>query len=335
MWPKIQDVAREAGVSPATVSRVLNKTKHVGPELTRRVLDAVEKLQYRPNPYARWLSSKRSNVVGLIMPSVDDGNRAAYLHECSATLRANDLEVMVGLTTGSTELERELVAAYIQSHVAGIIFTSHGVDRATRASLSAAGIPVLFAWNEDGTGRSPTVQFDTSGAAEALVNRLQLPRYRKAWLLTGPREEGEANARAISLVNALSTKGRIDVEEIECDGSAGDAFCRALGKLTGSAPDLLLCTSDYLAIGALRAAHDSAIAVPSQLSIAGFGRSIYSRAWRPSLTTVELDARELGRVTGETMVELVSGREVTQLRQVGFRVIGGESCPLSETTWQP
>ncbi len=334
MWPKISDVAREAGVSLATVSRVLNRTKHVEPELRRRVLEAVDKLQYQPNQHARWLSSKRSNVIGLIMPSVEDSNRAAYLHACSTTLRDRGFEVIVGLTESARGLGEELASAYVQSHAAGIIFTSHRADRQTRTVLSRAGLPVLFAWSEDTVGRVPSVRFDTATAARQLVEQLRFDLGAKVCVLSGDRSESEVDARSRGLLTALESAGFESVDSIECPSTISSAYLKVSEYLGDHKPILLLCTSDYLAIGARRAAYEARLDVPGDLAITGFGRTVYAAACTPSLTTVELDARELGRVTGETMVRLVGGEDVPAVQRVGFRIVAGGSCPVREVPWR-
>jgi len=334
MWPKISDVAREAGVSLATVSRVLNKTKHVEPELRRRVLDAVDKLQYQPNQHARWLSSKRSNVIGLIMPSVEDSNRAAYLHACSTTLRDRGFEVIVGLTESARGLPEELASAYVQSNASGIIFTSHRADRRTLSFLARVGLPVLVAWSEDDVGSIPSVRFDTAAAAQHLVDSLEIGPDATICVLSGDRSESEVDARSRGLLAALESGGFTAVETIACDGSTGSAHAKTSEYLAGHRPALMLGTSDYVAIGARRAAHEARVDVPGDLAIAGFGRTVYAAACSPSLTTVELDARELGRIAGESMVRLVGGEEIPAMQRVGFRVVAGESCPLRETPWQ-
>ncbi|MFW6312395.1 MAG: LacI family DNA-binding transcriptional regulator [Spirochaetota bacterium] len=335
MWPKISDVAREAGVSLATVSRVLNRTKLVEPELRRRVLEAVEKLQYQPNQTARWLSSKRSNVIGLIMPSVEDSNRAAYLHACSTTLRDRGFEVIVGLTESARGLAEELASAYVRSHASGIIFTTHRDDRRPRTFLSRVGLPVLFAWSEDTVGRVPSVRFDTAAAAKHLVDSLQIGLDAKVCVLSGDRAQSEIDARARGLLAALESAGFDAVDAIECDGTTGSAHLRTGEYLAAHRPNLLMGTSDYLAIGARRAAFEAGIDVPDDLAITGFGRTVYAAACVPSLTTVELDARELGRLAGESMVRLVGGEEVPAVQRVGFRIVAGGSCPLREVSWRP
>ena len=263
MWPKIRDVAREARVSLATVSRVINNTKAVAPELRARVLEAVDRLGYQPNQHARWLSSRKSNVIGLIMPSVDDSNRGTYLQACTAALRAHGFEVIVGLTDGDRELEEELASAYAQSHASGIILTTHRRSRALQRFLADANIPVLFAWAEDFVGRKPTIRFDTAAAAEALVSSLDLERlfppnrahfaagehrapvedatvgpqpagmpaaHPDVWILAGDTTGEEVTARARALRAALEAVGITEVTVIETDGTTASACAAVLER---------------------------------------------------------------------------------------------------------
>ena len=169
MRPKMADVARLAGVSLATVSRVLNKSKHVDPELEERVAAAIRELDYEPDQHARWLSSRKSNVVGLVIPSMEDSNLSAFLHACSVTLREKGYNVMVALSDGDKKLELELLSAQAQTHVSGIIFVTPYADGKSKALLHRSDVPFLYALTPDRDGRIPSVVFDETRAARELI----------------------------------------------------------------------------------------------------------------------------------------------------------------------
>jgi LacI family transcriptional regulator len=328
MWPKISDVAKEAGVSLSTVSRVLNNTKQVSPELKERVLKAVEKLDYQPNQHARWLSSRRSNVIGIIMPSGGDSNLADYLHACSVNLRSNGFEIMVGLSGNNKYTERDLISAHIQSHVSGILFTSYSAERKIINQLTSSTIPILCLGNDYEQAGLPSLSLDNRTAAKVLVERIQLENYRKVAIISGVKTRIEMQDRIQGSIDALSENGLQEPLVIECreDSSSGRSCVAEL--LDTSTPDLILCMSDYLAVGAMRAIHEKGITIPDDVAVTGFGRNIYSEVVKPSLTTVEFDGKELGRLAAETMIKMINGRKVPRSQRIGFSVVEGESCRL-------
>ena len=327
MRPKMTDVAARAGVSLATVSRVLNNSKFVEAELRRRVERAVEELNYQPDLHARWLSSKKSNVVGLVIPSVEDSNLAAFLHACTTTLRERDFDVMVALSDGDKRLEVELITAQIQSHVSAIIFITRVPEAKTRGLLSRSSIPVLYALTVDPAASAPAVVFDDFGAAKALMERA-LPASGRCVILAAHPEDSITANRVAGYEAVLEAAGHAPVEVIECDSEMDGGYDATRTVLREDPPRLLATTSDYLAISAIRAAHDTGVAVPEDLAVLGFGENIYSHTCSPSITTVRLDGRELGIHCGTTVASLLEGGATQRLERLGFELVPGESCPL-------
>jgi LacI family transcriptional regulator len=329
----MKDVAARAGVSVSTVSRVLNNTKPVGRDLRARVMEAVEELDFRPNQHARWLAAKKSNVVGLIMPSVNDSDGAQFLHTCSMRLKEQGYDIMVGLTAGEKRTEVELIGTQIQSHVSGIIIVPSGGQSRVRDLLKRTGIPVLYAVAPDGAGTKHRIYFDDEEAAYAVVSRAAAGARaaRVAVLAAGPTD-GAARRRLSGVKNALSDAGMTDFTIAEVDGGIDRAHTVTL-ELLGSEdrPDLLVCLSDYFAIAALRAAFDAGLSVPEEVAVTGLGETAYSHTCARSLATVRFDSRELGRRAGDTMVRLIAGERVERAQKVGFEIVPGESCRLAGT----
>lgn len=329
--PKMEDVARKANVSVSTVSRVLNETKWVDPRLRLRVTEAIRELNYQPNQHARWLASRKSNVVGLVMPSVADSNRAQFLHSCSTTLKERDFDIMVGLSTGDRRAEAEIVAAQVQSHVSGIIVVETQTDARTRSLLKRSAVPVLSVLSPEAAISNYSLTFEYGQAAfEIAARALKARHYSRAALVSGPRQQQVERVKVDAAFRALRAEGLGDAVYVETAGDVDDAHSSIMQLLREQRPELVVCLSDYLAIAALRAAHDCGFAVPKELSVTGFGETIYSHTCYPSLSTVRLDSRELGRRAGQTIVQLINGESVTGMRSVGFAIVPGESCALTE-----
>ena len=326
------DVAKLAGVSLATVSRVLNKTKYVDPDLEKRVNQAIRELDYEPDQHARWLSSKRSNVVGLVIPSMEDSNHAAFLHACSVTLRANGYSVMVALSDGDKKMELELLSAQAQSHVSGIIFVTPYFDAKSKRLLHRSGIPFLYALNPERDGRVPSVVFDEPAAAKELIIAALRGGGERGGrgvaVLSGPERESGAARRLSGLSEGLARVTGGEPRRYGCDGTIDDGYAVAEEIFAAEPPGLLAATTDYLAIAATRAAHDAGVAVPEVVSVVGFGENSYSHTASPTITTVRLDGRLLGERCGETIEALMEGKNPERIQTLGYELVPGESCPL-------
>lgn len=330
------DVARLAGVSLATVSRVLNQTKFVDPQLEERVRVAIRELDYEPDQHARWLSSKRSNVVGLVIPDMEDSNLSAFLHACSVTLAERGYNLMVALSDGEKKLELELLGAQAQSHVSGIILVSPYTDAKSKGLLKRSDIPFLYALNPDRDGRIPSVVFDEMGAAQALIRRaLSVGAERESRgvaILAGEERESGTARRVEGFLEGTRAAGHGTPRIRYGANNIDQGYELARELFEQRAPGLLAATTDYLAMAANRAAHDMGISVSRELSVLGFGENSYSHTATPTITTVRLDGRLLGQRCGRTIEALMEGEPSERLQVLGFELVPGESCPLDEQT---
>ena len=333
MGPKMADVARQANVSLATVSRVLNKSKYVDPDLEERVLQAIADLNYHPNQHARWLSSRKSNAVGLVIPSVDDSTLSDFLHAISESLREQNYDLMVALSDGEKGTELELLTTLIQSHVAGVVLATPVSDRKSRTLLKNSGIPFLYAFTPDAIGKVPSIMFDDFGAARSLVRAClgstSPPSTFKIAIIAGPTTDSQASRRLQGFLQGLQESGLRALEPEESDGTVEGGYQAANRILEDGRPDLIIATTDYMAIGAIRAAYDAGLSVPGDTCVLGFGENIYSHTCTPTVTTVRLDGRSLGKRCGDSIVELMEGHKPQVLQQLSYELVPGESCPLA------
>lgn len=331
------DVARRAGVSLATVSRVLNQTKFVDPELEERVLKAIRDLDYEPDQHARWLSSKKSNVVGLVIPDMEDSNLSAFLHACSVTLGERGYTLMVALSDGDKKLELELLAAQAQSHISGIILVSPYTDAKSKGLLRRSGIPFLYALNPDRDGRVPSVVFDESAAAHALMSSALAAGAERGnrglAILAGEKRESATARRVQGFLEGVESVEGVENEPPRVFYGANTidhGYEMASELFREEVPGLLAATNDYLAMAANRAAYDAGVSVSEELSVLGFGENSYSHTATPTITTVRLDGRLMGERCGRTIEALMEGGAPERLQVIGFELVPGESCPLHE-----
>ncbi|MEU8385391.1 LacI family DNA-binding transcriptional regulator [Streptosporangium sp. NPDC048865] len=300
MGASLKDVAARAGVSVRTVSNVVNDFPLVAPETRRRVLRALEELQYRPNAAARQLRGGRSGLIGLVIPEID----SPYFGELASLLVREAQEhawtLLVDQTDGDPERERLLLEGMRGQVVDALIMSPWGLSPADLRRRADA-VPLVLLGEQDAAGLIDHVSVDSVAAtAEATRHLIGLGRRRIAAIGVQPHlANGTAEQRVTGYRQALRAAGTPHDPALEvpvttlhrADGA------RAMRRLLdeGHAPDAVVCFSDQLALGALRAALDHGLAVPRDLAVCGFDDIEDGRYANPSLTTVSPDKTEIAR----------------------------------------
>lgn len=320
------DVARVAGVAVATVSRALAAPGLVRAETRGRVAAAVDRLGYIPDHLAGSLSSRRSGLVAVVVPSIDNAVFSTKIQGLSDALAGSGIEVMIADSGGSHRREYELARAFVGRRVEGLVLT--GVARApqTRALLLDSGIPVVETWN---LGRKPidmNVGFSNRAAARAMTGHLIETGRRRVAMICGPRA-GDDRARARRL-GYLDTVRRHDMDDslifdlVSMD-DLGDAR-RAVDALLARCPDVdgIFCSGDAFALGTLFELQRRGIAVPERIGVAGVGDIRFAQWVRPPLTTAKVPGYDIGRMAGEMILKRVAGEPIARPRvDVGFEIV--------------
>ncbi|MEV7085698.1 LacI family DNA-binding transcriptional regulator [Streptomyces sp. NPDC093085] len=294
--PTIHDVAREAGVSRGTVSRVLNGGHYVSPASEEAVNAAIRKTGYVVNRHARSLITGRSDSVAFLLTEpqerfFEDPNFNVLLRGCTQALAAHDIPLL--LMIAGTKDERRRIARYITSgHVDGVLLvSSHSGDRVAE-QLRAAGVPLVACGHPLGLGQSSKVSYvaadDRDGAREMVRHLLRGGRRRIA-TVTGPLDTPGGTDRLAGYREVLAEAG---IEADERLIAAGD-YTRASGEAAAAellrrAPDLdaVFVASDLMALGVLTALRDAGRRVPEDVAVGGFDDSPAALDSRPALTTI-------------------------------------------------
>jgi LacI family transcriptional regulator len=305
---KIQEVARRAGVSVGSVSRVINKHPTVSLPTRTRVELAIRQLGYVPNALARSLRSRRSHTLGLIIPDVTNpffGELAKYIDHAAA---AAGYSLILGNSDNSVEKERLYLHALATRRVDGLILVPANETRpAFNLSLPLVGV------DREVAGR-PFVASDHGAGARAATEHLVTLGHQIIGCIAGPpaipaaleRRQGYASVaepllRAIGLdPDAYLVIGVFDYE-------TGCAAARRLLTEVTPRPTAIFASSDQQAIGAMRAAADLGIVVPRELSIIGFDNIPLAELVTPRLTTVAQPVSELGVASVEALLEVLAG----------------------------
>ncbi|MCL4516385.1 MAG: LacI family transcriptional regulator [Firmicutes bacterium] len=304
----IRDIAREAGVSTATVSRVLNDLQSVTEETRRKVLETVNRLGYRPNGLARSLSTKRTGTMGLIISDITNPFFPEIARGVEDVLNAYGYNVILCNTDGHAEKEAAYIRLLVEKRVDGIIFASVRTDKSDLSDLDANGIPwVLAGRTLPGIDRDCVVVDNILGAYQATQHLLQLG-HRRIGYVSGPFHVSVNMERLEGFRQATSGYGlnASELPIVEADFKQAGGYAAAL-RLLGPQSDLtaLFVANDLMAIGVLEAAHDLAIQVPEDLAVVGFDDIPLAALHTIQLTTVAQPKYEIGAVAARMLLDKI------------------------------
>ncbi len=327
--PTIHDVAHEAGVSISTVSHVLNGTRPISAETQARVRAAVEAQGYEPNARARQLKADRSFAVGLVVPDVMNPFFAEVASGVEEELRRQD--VLLALCSTGAQAGREAYYAQLLRHrrVDGVIFLSGTGLPAAELSTLAEGESVVFVDERVPGVEAPFVGSDNRRGARLIAEHVLSQGHRKVAILGGPPALWTAEQRLAGYREALLTRG-LEPDGVPCvagdyEREGGRVAVRTLLDGPGDRPTALLVANDLMAIGALQECRTRGIAVPDELSIAGYDDIPEAAILTPPLTTVRQPAREMGRAAAHILLERIEGRPVPRLTDFPAELVVRES----------
>ena len=308
--PTLDDVARVAGVSRATVSRVVNGGQLVSTATCDAVNRAIAELGYRPNRAARALVTRRAGAVAVVVPETDDRVfndpffPQAY-HGALTAFGSVDVQVLLAMAPPGESASR--MTRYLDSgHVDGaIVLSHHGPELARRLQNSAH--PVVFVGDPEVPGL-PYVELDQRAAAITATRHLITTGAERIATITGPMDMNAGAVRRYGFEVAMAEAGLTPAGFAEGDFTirGGEQAAR---QLVQEAPDLdaLFVASDLMALGALRALRRAGRRVPEDVKVVGFDNSSAALQASPQLTTMTNPASELARIAGEMLLGLLSG----------------------------
>ena len=320
--PTLDEVAVLAGVSRATVSRVINDSPRVSPAARKAVEAAVAELRYVPNRMARSLVTRRTDTIALVLSETDtqifsDPFFARIVRGVSTALADTDLTVV--LLAAPDGREQEKAGRYVRrGHVDGVILMSMHAEDVLPGVLTDAHVPlVLFGRPLDGAAVS-YVDADNSGGAVLATRHLVDQGRRRIATVTGPRDMNAGIDRLAGFRAGLEEAG-LPLPAPRCtEGDFTEAGgARAMARLLEQAPDLdaVFVASDPMAVGALRVLADSGRRVPDDVAVVGFDDAPVAAGCEPPLTTV---AQPLAEMTRELTAVLL--RQIDGSREVETRI---------------
>ncbi|WP_050602531.1 LacI family DNA-binding transcriptional regulator [Ruegeria sp. 6PALISEP08] len=327
--PTLDDVAKAAGVSTATVSRCLNNPQQVVEATRQRVLCAVDELGYTPNFAARVMAAKRSFTIGAIIPTMENAIFARGLQAFQEELHKRGYTLLVSSSAYRPEAEEEQIRTLVARGADGLLLIGHDREEQIYDYLERQKVPALVAWSFNPTNRTPSVGFDNRQAMNTLAQQVIALGHRHLATISGiSKGNDRARLRITGIKDAMAENGLapddLFVVETTYEIENGAEAFRDLMSYA-PAPTAVLCGNDVLAVGAIRQAQEMGLRVPDDVSITGFDDIELARIVSPALTTVHVPHREMGQKAALELIHMIetsaSGRSV----ELSTRLINRES----------
>ncbi|MEJ3651498.1 LacI family DNA-binding transcriptional regulator [Actinomycetes bacterium KLBMP 9759] len=298
----ITDVGAAAGVSPATVSRVLNGTAKVDPALADRVNSAVRELGYRPNAAAQGLARGEWGTIGVLVPDLSNPYFPDVLKGVSAVARTHGRRMMVVESDEDPSAERDLVEDLMRS-CDGVLLCSPRMDRTEIAELASRDHPVVLV-NRVVPGLTiPSISVDFVGAMTMVCGHLAQLGHRKVAYLSGPAASW-ANTERMRAFDTAKAFG-LEITVVPC-GSTSEHGYESITEVLRSEVTAVSSYNDLVALGALARMRELGVRVPRDMSVIGFDDISLDRVTHTNLTTVAVPREELGRLGGEMLEQLMT-----------------------------
>ncbi|MEM6326509.1 MAG: LacI family DNA-binding transcriptional regulator [Bacteroidota bacterium] len=313
MIPTIRDVAKRAGVSISTVSRVLNNSASVHEDKKIRVRHAAEELGYRPNPVALSLLGQKTGGIGVLLPFVAGDIFSEFLHGIDRFTRDEGRFLMVSSTHRSDEEFKAVIQGY-ERRVDGLIVMSTQTPARDVIGELPTHLPAVFV-NTDVDGAAVVaVNFDNRGGARRMTEHLLEKGHRRIAFVTGMASTYDAAEREIGFREALAAAGLSPALVLDGDFSMERGEALVLDLLASSPrPTAVFAANDDTAFGILTGLREAGLRVPQDMAVAGFDDSKLSQLAVPQLTTVRVPAQEVGRVAIERLAALIEGADGASL----------------------
>ena len=331
--PTLDDVAKEAKVSTATVSRCLNSPDRVSQTTRDKVLSVVKALGYTPNFGAQALAAKRTNTFGAIVPTMNNAIFAAGLQAFQEELGRNGSMLLLASSSYDAEVEEEQIRALVSRGADGLLLIGTQRSRQIYNFLDDRQIPHVIAWSYKQDKNRSCVGFDNFQASYDLTTKaISLGHQKFAVISAYTASNDRADGRVKGIRKALQDNG-IDAQNlpiIECEYSIenGSKNFKTLMKAQEK-PTIIMCGNDVLAAGAVKQAHEMNLKIPDDISITGFDNIELASVIEPALTTVHVRHKRMGMVAAQVLLKQVEDKSYRKNIKLDTRLVEGRSLGMA------
>lgn len=316
----IVEIARLAGVSVATVSRVINNPEKVAEETRVNVLKIMEENNYVYNALAGGLANKNTRTLGLIIPTITNPVFALSTNGIQTEAAREKYSVLLGSTEYSATQEYDLIRLFLEKQVDGIVLTGSPLHSLSVDYMRKRNVPFVMTWEKTRDRDMSFVTFDNASAARQVVDYFISMGHRRIGFISGDFESsGRAKRRwkgyRESLKKAKITYDNRIVVQTEFTVAAGRVAAQKLLHLDNP-PTAIFCVTDLLAYGAMAAAQDIGKKVGTEISIIGFDDLEMSAAMNPPLTSLRIPAVKMGEMAAKILIDTISGENTGAFKQI-------------------
>jgi len=308
----IRDVAQSAGVSPTTVSHMINQTRHVSVEVTARVRASMLELGYRPNALARSLRRGETGTIGMILPDSSNPYFAEVGHAIESEAFSHGYSLILCNSEGDQDKESFYTRVLMEKQADGIMFISSGVEDSSIRMLLGLHIPLVVIDRMCGNLAIDVVLSDNYRGGYDAAEYLAGLGHRRIGMITGPTRVTPSAEREAGFRQALSDRGMEMDDSLIVAGafSAQTGYHAALMLLNRiQPPTAIFASNDMMALGSLRAAYEHGLRVPEDLSLIGFDDIELASYVVPPLTTMSQPKDKIGRAAVDLLVRRIENPE--------------------------
>lgn len=314
MTVTIYDVAREAGVSMATVSRVVNNNPNVKPQTRKKVFEAIERLGYRPNAVARGLASKKTTTVGVVIPDISNSIFAEVARGIEDIAAMYHYNIILSNADKKKEREIQVINTLLEKQVDGLLFMGGTITKEHIHAFNTASVPIVLCATTDESKAIASVDINHELAAYDAVKYLLHHGHRNIAMISGTLEDlTNGYARFQGYKKALEEAGisiredyvRIGNYKYETGLEIAQYFLELEDR-----PTAIFAATDEMAIGAIHKIQDFGLKVPNDVSVISVDNIRMASMVRPQLTTVAQPMYDIGAVSMRLLTKLMKKEEV-------------------------
>ena len=310
----IYDVAREASVSMATVSRVVNGNPNVKPTTRKRVLDAIEQLGYRPNAVARGLASKRTTTVGVIIPDISSiffGELARGIEDIATMYKYN---IILSNSDQNKEKEIHLLNTLLEKQVDGIVFMGGEITKELEEAFRKSPVPIVLSATIDDNKEFPSVNIDYEQAVFDAINSFIQKGHKKIAMVSGTLEDPINGYQKFAGYKKAMEEAGLPIKDhyVAIGDYTYDSGLEATESLLSleSKPTAIFASTDEMALGVIHGIQDAGFNVPDDFEVIGFDNTRLASMVRPTLTSVVQPMYDIGAVSMRLLTKYMNKEEV-------------------------
>ncbi len=312
MASSIKDVAREAGVSIATVSRVLNDVDVVNEDTKKKVVEAIKKLGYRPNIVARSLKTQKTKTIGILIPDISNQFYPEIVRGTEDVANIYDYNVMLCNSDSDLEKEKEYLRVLKEKMIDGVLYMSTSLEPEILDLIKELELSTVLVESKDDEGNLPSVTIDNKRAAyEATKYLIDKGNKNIAYIGTPKNVKNAWSLRYFGYKEAINESELSFSEDLVYFGDLkAQTGYEGIEKLIEKENiDAIFCASDEIAMGAINALRSKGILVPEDIDVVGFNDLYLASIFYPKLTTISQPMYDMGSVAMRMLIKLINNKE--------------------------